>query len=178
MLCAFQGLVHAVRPRVNWSLLNGMFHEVNLIGKSSFWPETMSLEGLDQTEQEYNLDSQSQLNEDEQIARALWECLSIEYPPLQANQNGSWQGCGYGNGNFYQLLTSPYTTSCRLLIGLILVHGNIHAWLQLKGYQTLGQYVEEGMLSAGAYVARISDYVLVVQQQCSTHTLKSQDQFL
>nr|GME10185.1 protein DA1 isoform X1 [Ipomoea batatas] len=54
------------------------------------------------------IDGESQLNEDEQLARALQESLKVESPPWQGNQNCGWPGYGYGNWNFYQPLPLPF----------------------------------------------------------------------
>lgn len=62
-------------------------------------------------------DNESQLKEDEQIARALQESLNIESPPPIGNRNGNVSGNvignGNGNGNFYQPIPFPYSTSFR-----------------------------------------------------------------
>lgn len=74
-------------------------------------------------------DSESQLKEDEQLARALQESLNVESPPQHVSRNdlGSGNGYGnghvsrndigsgngYGNGNFYHPIPFPYSASFR-----------------------------------------------------------------
>ncbi|CAH9111294.1 unnamed protein product [Cuscuta epithymum] len=64
------------------------------------------------------IDSEPELNNDEQLARALQDSLNVESPPWQGNPNGSWQGYGHshghGHGNFYQPLPYPahYSLLC------------------------------------------------------------------
>ncbi|XP_019174753.1 PREDICTED: protein DA1-like [Ipomoea nil] len=68
------------------------------------------------------LDSELQLSEDEQLARALQESLNVESPPAwHGNRNDTGRGSGYGNGNgnghFYQPIPFPYATSFRICAG-------------------------------------------------------------
>ncbi|XP_059635486.1 protein DA1-like isoform X2 [Cornus florida] len=53
------------------------------------------------------IDNDSQLKEDEQLARAIQESLSVESPSRSAN----------GNGNFYQPIPFPYSTGFRICAG-------------------------------------------------------------
>ncbi|POO03179.1 Protein DA1-like [Trema orientale] len=127
------------------------------------------------------IDNDSQLQEDEQLARALQESLNVESPPGygngygnaygngsgNGNGNGSGYGYGYGygNANSYQPIPVYYPTGYRicagcqteigygrLLTGSILAHEMMHAWLRLKGYRTLSQDVEEGICQVVAHM--------------------------
>lgn len=55
----------------------------------------------------------SQLKEDEQLARALQESLKVESPPRNRHVNGN----GNGNGNIYQPIPFPYSTGFRICAG-------------------------------------------------------------
>lgn len=52
---------------------------------------------------QYCLDNESQLEEDEQLARAIQESLNVDSPPRYGNEygNGNGYGNGFGNGNGY-----------------------------------------------------------------------------
>ncbi|XP_059279201.1 protein DA1-like isoform X1 [Lycium ferocissimum] len=68
-------------------------------------------------------DSESQLKEDEQLARALQESLNVESPPQHVSRNDHGSGNGYGNanvngnGNFYHPIPFPYSASFRVCAG-------------------------------------------------------------
>lgn len=57
------------------------------------------------------IDNEFQLEEDEQLARAIQESLNIESPPQHGNGNGN------GNGNIYQPIPFPYSTGFRICAG-------------------------------------------------------------
>ncbi|WMV27552.1 hypothetical protein MTR67_020937 [Solanum verrucosum] len=61
-------------------------------------------------------DSESQLKEDEQLARALQESLNVESPPQHVSRNDHGGGNVYGNGNFYHPVPFPYSASFRLFL--------------------------------------------------------------
>ncbi|MCD7460113.1 hypothetical protein HAX54_042905 [Datura stramonium] len=63
------------------------------------------------------IDSESQLKEDEQLARALQESLNVESPPQHISRNDHGSGNGYGNGNFYHPIPFPYSASFRVCAG-------------------------------------------------------------
>ncbi|KAK4390643.1 protein DA1, partial [Sesamum angolense] len=69
------------------------------------------------------IDSEPQLEEDEQLARALQESLNVESPPESGSRNDSAIGNGYGNGygygsdSLYQPIPFPYSTSLRICAG-------------------------------------------------------------
>ncbi|KAL0314758.1 UNVERIFIED_CONTAM: protein DA1 [Sesamum angustifolium] len=69
------------------------------------------------------IDSEPQLEEDEQLARALQESLNVESPPESGSRNDSAIGNGYGNGygygsdSMYQPIPFPYSTSLRICAG-------------------------------------------------------------
>lgn len=78
-----------------------------------------------------------------------------------------------GIGNKIEMIKEPYrlTRRCevtaililyglpRLLTGTILAHEMMHAWLRLKGYQTLSQEVEEGICQLLAHMWLDSEIV-------------------
>ncbi|KAG9145574.1 hypothetical protein Leryth_025881 [Lithospermum erythrorhizon] len=80
----------------------------------------LSLAEEDQTGK-HVIDNDSQLKEDEQLARALQESLAIESPPINANINDNVNGhgniYGHGNGNFYQPIPFPYSVGFRICAG-------------------------------------------------------------
>lgn len=63
------------------------------------------------------IDSESQLKEDEQLARALQESLNVESPPQHVSRNDHGGGNVYGNGNFYHPVPFPYSASFRVCAG-------------------------------------------------------------
>ncbi|KAL6572633.1 hypothetical protein OROMI_013591 [Orobanche minor] len=69
------------------------------------------------------IDSEPQLEEDEQLARALQESLNVESPPQLRTQNdcvtedGYENGCGHGNHSLYQPIHIPYSTGFRICAG-------------------------------------------------------------
>ncbi|XP_057974860.1 protein DA1 [Malania oleifera] len=63
------------------------------------------------------IDVETQLEEDEQLARAIQESLSVESPPQYGNGHGNGYGNGYGNGNIYQPAPFPYSTGFRICAG-------------------------------------------------------------
>lgn len=77
---------------------------------------------------QYCLDNESQLEEDEQLARAIQESLNVESPPRYGNEygngNGYGNGYGYGNGhgngngnhNIYQPIPMYYPMGYRYMI--------------------------------------------------------------
>ncbi|KAL6511713.1 hypothetical protein OROGR_021310 [Orobanche gracilis] len=69
------------------------------------------------------IDSEPQLEEDEQLARALQESLNAESPLQLRSQNdcvtgdGYENGCGHGNDSLYQPIHIPYSTGFRICAG-------------------------------------------------------------
>ncbi|GFQ04221.1 protein da1, partial [Phtheirospermum japonicum] len=71
------------------------------------------------------IDSEPELEEDEQLARALQESLNVESPPESRSQNDSVTGNGYengyghehGNDSLYQPIHFPYLTGFRICAG-------------------------------------------------------------
>lgn len=71
------------------------------------------------------IDNESQLKEDEQLAKALQESLNVESPPRYGNGNGygnrninvNVNGTGNGSGNIYQPIPFPYSTGFRICAG-------------------------------------------------------------
>lgn len=64
------------------------------------------------------IDSASQLDEDEQFARALQESLNVESPPPPPHPpSPPPPRHGYGNGNIYQPIPFPYSTGFRICAG-------------------------------------------------------------
>ncbi|KAM3341908.1 protein DA1 isoform X1 [Capsicum galapagoense] len=63
------------------------------------------------------IDSESQLKEDEQLARALQESLNVESPPQHVSRNDHGGTNGYGHGNFYHPIPFPYSASFRVCAG-------------------------------------------------------------
>lgn len=61
------------------------------------------------------LDFESQMKEDEQLARALQESLTYESPPQIGNRvgNGNGNGNGSGSGNYYQPVPFSYSVGFR-----------------------------------------------------------------
>lgn len=59
------------------------------------------------------IDNESQLEEDELLARAIQESLNIDSPPRYGNGHGN----GHGNGNMYQPIQFPYSTGFRICAG-------------------------------------------------------------
>ncbi|KAL8514539.1 hypothetical protein ACS0TY_013586 [Phlomoides rotata] len=72
-----------------------------------------------------DIDREPQLEEDEQLARALQESLNVESleEPETPNNNGFGNGFGHANGfehghdSYYQPITSPYSASVRICAG-------------------------------------------------------------
>lgn len=64
---------------------------------------------------ECGIDSEPQLEEDEQLARALQESLNVESPQQRQSKidNDATNGYGHGNENIYQPISVPYSTSFR-----------------------------------------------------------------
>ncbi|KAL3505251.1 hypothetical protein ACH5RR_035092 [Cinchona calisaya] len=62
------------------------------------------------------VDSETQLKEDEQLARALQESLTCESPP-HVNRGSSAKENGHGTGNFYQPIPYPYSIGFRMCAG-------------------------------------------------------------
>ncbi|CAA0831601.1 Protein DA1 [Striga hermonthica] len=86
------------------------------------WPEIEDIDhaialSLSEEEQKRNSvnDSEQHIEEDEQLARALQESLSVESPPESLSQNDSFTGNGYENGygyeneSLYQPIYFPHT---------------------------------------------------------------------
>lgn len=61
------------------------------------------------------IDFESQMKEDEQLARALQESLNYESPPQIENRGGN--GNGNGSGNFYQPIPFSYSVGFRICAG-------------------------------------------------------------
>lgn len=60
-------------------------------------------------------ENESQLKEDEQLAKALQESLNVESPPQYGNRNGITNM--NGNGNLYHPIPFPYSTGFRICAG-------------------------------------------------------------
>ena len=67
------------------------------------------------------IDNESQLQEDEQLARALQESLNVESPPRYGNGNGNVNVNVHGNGNpnTYQPVPVYYPMGYRYVIYLM-----------------------------------------------------------
>ncbi|XP_073035554.1 protein DA1-like [Primulina eburnea] len=65
------------------------------------------------------IDSEPQLEEDEQLARAFQESLNVQPPQQRQSRNDSdaTNGYGHGNENIYQPISVPYSTSFRNCAG-------------------------------------------------------------
>lgn len=73
-------------------------------------------------------DREPQLEDDEQLARALQQSLIVGSQPESLNRNDTGNGYGYGSGyeygygygygndNLYQPITFPYSTSFRYML--------------------------------------------------------------
>ncbi|XP_027147969.1 protein DA1-like isoform X2 [Coffea eugenioides] len=63
------------------------------------------------------VDSEAQLKEDEELARALQESLTCESPPQYGNRGSVPFENGHGTGNFYQPIPYHYSTGFRICAG-------------------------------------------------------------
>ncbi|KAK2994807.1 hypothetical protein RJ640_021039 [Escallonia rubra] len=94
---------------------------------SSSWDPRSEIEDIDraialslseENSKEKNMvDSDSQLKEDELLARALQESINAESPPREGNRDGTGTGSGTGAGNIYQPIPFPYATGFRICAG-------------------------------------------------------------
>lgn len=67
------------------------------------------------------LDFESQMKEDEQLARALQESLAYESPPQIENRGVNGSGSGNGSGNYYQPIPFSYSVGFRYNYGFVFV---------------------------------------------------------
>ncbi|CAI9116653.1 OLC1v1017852C1 [Oldenlandia corymbosa var. corymbosa] len=96
-------------------------YDVDYLGNypSSSWDTTSETEDIDRAialslaeedqKGKHVVDSETQLKEDEQLARALQESLTDESPPKRGNRGSSANESARGMGNLYQPMHYPYS---------------------------------------------------------------------
>lgn len=97
-------------------------------------------------------EKEPQLDDGEQLARALRESLVIDSQPESWSRNDTGNGYGYGTGveygygndNLYQPITIPYFTSLRYMLSLeIMWHlwwSDLYKHVRIKKKNTLRDY--------------------------------------